>query len=102
MSALVRAVYAIRHQFAGIVTERLYTRLPTEEQLAAARERCGAAGWARPVALALEVGDVEVQSGARLGDYFDAFPEPEPELPATQGFPGIRFRATGVITPPSG
>lgn len=97
MSALVRAVYAIRHQFAGIVTERLYTRLPTEEQLAAARERCGAAGWAHPVPLALEI-----PAGAhQIGDYFDAFPEPEPEPPAAQGFPGIRFSATGVITPPS-
>lgn len=99
---MIRAVYAIRHQFAGIITERLYTQTPTDEQIAAARERYDAAGWARSVSLALEVSEIEVQAGARLSDYFDAFPEPEPEPPAAQGFPGIRFRATGVITPPSG
>lgn len=93
---LVRAVYAIRHQFAGVITERLYAQPPTDEQLAAARERYGAAGWARPVPLALEIPD----GAHQVADHLDAFPEPEPAPVETHGFPGVRFRATGVITPP--
>jgi hypothetical protein len=95
---VIRAVYAIRHQFAGVITHPLYTQPPTDEQLAAARAAHGAAGWARPVPLALEIPD----GAHQLADYLDEFPEPEPAPVATQGFPGVRFRATGVITPPSG
>lgn len=95
---MIRSVYAIRHQFAGVITERLYIQPPTDEQLAAARARFGPAGWARSVPLALELPD----GAHQLADYLDEFPEPEPAPVATQGFPGVRFRATGVITPPSG
>jgi hypothetical protein len=90
---VIRAVYAIRHQLAGVITERLYTHPPTEEQLAAARAKHGAAGWVRAVPLALEIPDGAYQ----LADHLDEYPEPEPVAHVTQGFPAMRFRATGVI-----
>jgi hypothetical protein len=93
---VIRAVYAIRHQFAGVITERLYTQPPTDEQLDAARERFGAKGWARSVPLALEIHD----GAHQMADHLDDYPEPEPAAPVERGFPGIRFHATGNITPP--
>lgn len=93
---MIRAVYAIRHQFAGVITETLYTQRPSDEQVEAVRRRFGAQGWARAVPLRLDVAD----ASAQIGDYLDDYPEPEPAPAAPRGIPGLRFRATGVVTPP--
>lgn len=90
-----RAVYAIRHQRAGIITERLYVERPSDDEVLRVARAHGD-GWTRVVTLALDVPD----HARALGDHLDEYPEPEPVASAPQGFPRVRFHGSGTIEPP--
>jgi hypothetical protein len=94
---MLRAVYAIRHQSAGIITSTLYVEPPSDEEIARVASRHGY-GWARVVPLALHVPD----HAHALCDYLDEVPTEPATPPAPAGFPRVQFRATGTITPPTG
>lgn len=90
-----RAVYAIRHQRAGIITERLYVERPTDDEvLRVARDHGD--GWTRVVPLPLDV----PEHARAIGDHLDEYPEPEPVAVEPSGFPRVRFHGSGTIEPP--
>jgi hypothetical protein len=90
-----RAVYAIRHQRAGIITTRLYVERPSDDEVLRVARAHGD-GWTRVVPLPIEVPD----HALALGDHLDEFPE-EPAAPVEpHGFPRVRFHGSGTIEPP--
>ena len=87
-------VYMIRHQVAGILTSHVFTKKPTEEQVAAVKDECeqlhgtefkGKAPW------------VAIHEAELMGDEVPAFPKREPGKPAMKPF-GIS--GTGTVTNP--
>lgn len=93
---MTRAVYAIRHQSAGVTTSKLYVSRPDDDELLRVAQGLGP-GWTRVVPIPLCIPD----EASAIGDYLDEFPTEEPPPPEPSGVPGLRFRALGVIAPPT-
>lgn len=93
----MRAVYAIRHQAAGVILSKLYLAPPSADEVERVRLAHAVPGrehWARVVALPIEVPE-------KLSKHFAELPAADPEPPIEPvGLPRLAIRATGTVTNP--
>lgn len=94
----MRVVYAIRHQSAGIILQKLYVEKPSDEEIERVRFDHTVPGrerWARVVELPI---DAPEHVAKHLPE---AQPAPPPDLVAEpRAMPRLVMKATATVTPP--
>lgn len=95
----MKAVYAIRHQVAGIIINKLYVKPPSAEEIELVRlahHRPGKDCWVRVIQIPIDVPQA-------IAKHFAAAPavEPEPEPTPAKELPRFVIRATGTVKNPS-
>lgn len=94
----MRVVYAIRHQSAGVLLDKLYVEKPSAEDIERIRLAHSVPGhecWARVVHVPIEV-------PGKLAEHFDEAPAPAPLDVAAEprAMPRLALKATATVKNP--